>query len=99
MNLRASLVVFAAAFAAPAARAWAQGCAMCGNSFAPDDPAARAISTSVVFLLLTPYALLAGVGGWLYLRHRQPGASRRATVIALPWVRAGVGPDAAPEKE
>jgi hypothetical protein len=82
-----------------ARQALAQGCAMCGNSFAPDDPAVQAMNTSVIFLLLTPYTLLAAVGGWLYLRYRRAGSHRRATVIALPWVRARVAPGRAPEEE
>jgi hypothetical protein len=82
-----------------ASRVLAQGCAMCGNSFAPDDPATRAMTASVVFLLLTPYTLLAAVGCWLYVRSRHRGAPRRAAVIALPWARARVGSAHAPEEE
>lgn len=76
----------------PAARALAQGCAMCGSSFEPNDPVTKAMNVSIVFLLLTPYVLLAGVAGWLYVRFRQRGAHQRAAVIALPWVRAGLRP-------
>jgi hypothetical protein len=70
-----------------AGQALAQGCAMCGNSFAPDDPATNAINTSIAFLLLAPYTLLAGVAAWLYVRHRRAGSVRRTTVVSLPWVR------------
>ena len=83
----------------PARQALAQGCAMCGNSFEPNDPATYAMNTSVMFLLLMPYTLLAAVGGWLYFRYRRAGSPRRATVIALPWVRAGGLPARAPEEE
>jgi len=82
-----------------AAPALAQGCAMCGGSFEPNDPATKAINTSVLFLLLMPYTLLAAVGGWLYLRHRRSGSPRRATVVTLPWVRAGMSPAPTPEEE
>ena len=82
-----------------AGRALAQGCAMCANSFAPDDPVTRAMSASVIFLLLTPYALCTGVAGWLYFRFRRSGAPRRASVTALPWVRAGLDPVNTPEEE
>lgn len=92
-------IVAASAALLPAARAYAQGCAMCGNSFTPDDPVTGAMNTSVIFLLLMPYTLLAGVAGWLYLRHRQGGPRRRADVIELPWARAGAQPASGPEKE
>jgi hypothetical protein len=82
-----------------AARAAAQGCAMCGNSLGPDDPLTGAINTSVVFLLLMPYTILAGVGGWLYFRYRQRGPQPRASIIALPWARVRAAASRAPEKE
>jgi hypothetical protein len=82
-------VVFAWTLLAPTGHALAQGCAMCGNSFAPNDPVQQAMNTSVLFLLLMPYTMVAGVGCWLYFRYSQRGAPPRATVIALPWVRAG----------
>ena len=71
-----------------ARQALAQGCAMCGNSFAPNDPTAQAINTSVAFLLLAPYTLVAGVAVWLYFRYRRADSARRATVVPLPWVGA-----------
>jgi len=83
----------------PARHALAQGCAMCGNSFAPNDPVQQAMNTSVIFLLLMPYTMVAGVGCWLYFRYRHKGAPRRAAVIALPWVRAGAGLGRGPEEE
>jgi hypothetical protein len=82
----------------PAADVLAQGCAMCGSSFEPNDPATRAINASVLFMLLAPYSLLAAVGGWLYFRYRRSGPSKRATVVALPWVRTGMS-GRAPEEE
>ena len=84
---------------APAARAVAQGCAMCGGSFAPNDPATKAINTSVIFLLLMPYTMLAAVSGWLYLRYRRTSSRRRTTVTTLPWVRAGASSAPTPEEE
>lgn len=92
-------IVAGLATVVPEGRALAQGCAMCGNSFAPNDPTANAINTSVAFLLLMPYTLVAAVGCWLYLRHRRNGSPRRASVIALPWARAGHASERAPEEE
>jgi len=70
-----------------ARQALAQGCAMCGNSFAPSDPTTKAINTSVAFLLLAPYTLVAGVAVWFYFRYRRAGSVRRPTIVPLPWVR------------
>ena len=70
-----------------AQQALAQGCAMCGNSFAPSDPTTKAINTSVAFLLLAPYTLVAGVAAWLYFRYRRAASVRRSVVVPLPWVR------------
>lgn len=63
--------VVLAALASAATRATAQGCAMCGSSVTPDDPLAGAINTSVLFLMATPYTLVAGVALWLYVQHRR----------------------------
>ena len=95
----ATWILAGAATLLPATRAFAQGCAMCGSSFAPDDPVTKAMNTSIIFLLLTPYVLLAAVGCWLYVRYRHRGAHRRAAVIALPWVRARMHPGRASEEE
>jgi hypothetical protein len=78
--LTASLLLIAAR------QALAQGCAMCGNSFAPNDPTTKAINTSVAFLLLAPYTLVASVAGWLYFRYRRARSARRPTIVSLPWV-------------
>jgi hypothetical protein len=88
-----------AALLLPAARAAAQGCAMCGNSLGTDDPLTGAINTSVIFLLLMPYTILAGVGVWLYVRYRRRGPQPRASIIALPWARARATAPRRPEKE
>lgn len=95
----ASFVVAIAASLLPATRALAQGCAMCGNSLAPNDPATGAMNASIVFLLLMPYALLASVGGWLYLRYRHSGPRPRGSVIALPWARAAARPGSGPQED
>lgn len=81
--------------AATAPAALAQGCAMCGTAFAPDDPVTRAFSWSVLFLIAMPYTVFGLAAGWLFLAHRRQGARRRADVIALPRTRpvpASAGP-------
>src|SRR5262245_12354747 len=73
-----------------AGEALAQGCAMCGTAFAPDDPVTRAFTWSVLFLIAMPYTIFGLAAGWLFLAHRRRGGRRRAEVIALS--RAGPVP-------
>jgi hypothetical protein len=71
---------------ATAGDALAQGCAMCGSAFAPDDPRTRAFNWSILFLMATPYAVVGIAGAWLFLAcRRTPG--RRAAVARLPRIR------------
>ena len=52
--------------------AFAQGCAMCGTALqAQDDPLARSISASVLFMMSMPFAVFFSVAGWLVYRHRR----------------------------
>ena len=81
------LVLIASLLLITAQQVLAQGCAMCGNSFAPNDPTTMAINTSVAFLLLAPYTLAAGVAAWLFFRYRRAASVRRSTIVPLPWVR------------
>jgi hypothetical protein len=85
-HARSSWLLTASLLLLAARQALAQGCAMCGNSFAPNDPTTKAINTSVAFLLLAPYTLVAGVAAWLYFRYRRAGSVRQPTVVPLPWV-------------
>jgi hypothetical protein len=64
--------------------ALAQGCAMCGTAFAPDDPVTRAFNWSVLFLIAMPYTIFAVAAGWLLLAHRRRGDRHRADVIPMP---------------
>lgn len=89
-------IVAAGASAAPAA--FAQGCAMCGTAFAPDDPVTRAFSWSVLFLIAMPYTVFGLAAGWLFLAHRRQGAHRRAEVITLPRTRPVPAPAAGPKE-
>ena len=71
----------------PATGALAQSCAMCGNSFAPDDPRQRAFSLSILFMMAAPYTLFAVAAACLFLIYRRGAARRRSPVTELPWVR------------
>ena len=70
-----------------AAQALAQSCAMCTSSFAPDDPASRAFSWSILFLMAAPYTIVGTVAGWLFYAYRRAPGRRRAPVIDLARVR------------
>jgi hypothetical protein len=68
-------------------------CAMCGNSFEPNDPATTAFNTSVLFMMLAPYTIFfAAVGCFVWL-HRRGSLGRRATISSLPRRRAIRPPD------
>ena len=92
------LLAPAVAAVMPAANALAQGCAMCGTAFTPNDPVTRAFSWSVLFLIAMPYTVFGLAAGWLFLAHRRRSGRRRAEVIALPRTRAVPAPAAGPEE-
>ncbi len=51
--------------------ALAQGCAMCRTAVeGSNDPLARALSFSTLFLLAMPFAIVASVGGWIFFSMR-----------------------------
>jgi hypothetical protein len=94
-RLRLLLPVALAVVCATAAEVLAQGCAMCGTAFTPDDPVTRAFSWSVLFLIAMPYTVFGLAAGWLFLAHRRQSARRRAEVLTLPRTRpvpAAAGP-------
>jgi hypothetical protein len=70
------LLVAALALRAPAA--FAQGCAMCATGIGgANDPLARGMNISILFLMSMPFLLTASVGGWLWYsfwraRRRNP---------------------------
>lgn len=52
--------------------ALAQGCSMCGSALQDEeDPLARSISASVLFMMSMPFAVTFTVAGWLIYRHRR----------------------------
>ena len=75
------LVAVAATLAPKLARA--QSCAMCASSFGENDPVQRAFSWSILFLMATPYTIVAVIGGFLYYSHRRALGHRRGAVIDL----------------
>ncbi len=80
---RAVVAATAVAAGAIGSRAFAQSCAMCAASFAPDDPIQRAFSWSILFLMAAPYTIVAVVGGWLFFTYRRAAGQRRAAVLDL----------------
>jgi hypothetical protein len=92
------LLALAIAAVLPAAHALAQGCAMCGTAFTPNDPVTRAFSWSVLFLIAMPYTVFGLAAGWLFLAYRRRGGRHRAEVIALPRTRAVPAPTAGPKE-
>jgi hypothetical protein len=66
-----------------AAVAFAQGCAMCGNSFGANDPTTSAFSSSVLFLIAAPYAIFFTGAGCIVFLYRRGVLSRGGTVIPM----------------
>jgi len=67
-KLKAIATVMAGAIVAAAPRL-ANACATCGLS--DGDPAFHAYKASVLFMLVSPYASFAAIGGITYLVYRQ----------------------------
>ena len=60
---------------------WAQGCAMCGTAVtSANDPLAKGLAMSILFMLAVPNLLIASIGGWIYHAHRR--ASRAQSAVA-----------------
>ena len=59
-------------------------CAMCGNSFGQNDPTITAFNTSVLFLMLAPYAIFGAGAAGIVILYRRGMLARRAPVIPLP---------------
>jgi len=54
------------------APAFAQGCAMCGTAVGDaNDPLARSMASSIMFMIPVPFFLFFSVAGWLIYRFRQ----------------------------
>jgi hypothetical protein len=94
----APLAAIGGAVMLAAGEALAQGCAMCGTAFTPDDPVTRAFSWSVLFLMAMPYTVFGLAAGWLFLAHRRRAGRRRAEVITLARTRPMPAPAAGPKE-
>lgn len=64
-------VLFAALLIVPT-ELLAQGCAMCKTAIGgAEDPLARGLNVSILFLVSMPFVLLGSVGGWFYYLYRR----------------------------
>jgi heme/copper-type cytochrome/quinol oxidase subunit 2 len=64
--------------------AYAQGCSMCGTALQdPEDPLARSISASVLFMMSMPFVVFFSVAGWLVYRYRRFLATEPDPLAAL----------------
>ncbi len=68
---RSSLVLAVLLLLGRASAALAQGCAMCGTAFGAKDPQSIAFFWSILFMMVTPYTLVAAVAIWLYRNRRR----------------------------
>ena len=96
MTTRASLTVALIALLARVPAAIAQ-CAMCGNSFEPNDAAISAFNTSVLFLLLAPYTVFFLAAGSVVFMYRRGMAASRSPINPMSTTR-GLVPPHGPEE-
>jgi hypothetical protein len=88
----AALVAFTLALVGSGAgsEAFAQGCAMCRTALGgPEDPLARGLNVSILFLLSMPFALLGTVSGWFFYVFRREHR-RRSTLSLLATQKEGM---------
>ena len=81
--LRRGLALLVTTLVLRTAPVLANGCAMCGNSFEPNDPTTRAFNSSVLFLMIAPYAIFFTALGCIALLYRRGMAGRRGTIVPL----------------
>jgi len=75
--------LWAGTFLLAPALVYAQACAMCGSALTADDPLSRAFSSSILFLMAAPYAIVGTAGGVLFYLYRRAPGRRRGAVIDL----------------
>jgi len=95
--MRSAILAGGALLSGPAT-ALAQSCAMCGSSFSPDDPATRAFTWSIIFLLLVPYTIFGLAAGFVFWSFRRASDRPRATIIPMAWRRRPIAPADGPEE-
>ncbi len=95
--MRSAILAGGALLCGPAA-AFAQSCAMCGSSFSPNDPATRAFTWSIIFLLLVPYTIFGLAAGFVFWSFRRASNRPRGTIIPMAWRRRPTAPVGGPEE-
>jgi len=72
----------------------AQGCAMCRTALNGDqDPLARAISVSAVFMISMPFMIFASIAGWIVMNVRKAGREEAERLQSGPAPEDGEPPD------
>lgn len=73
---------------------FAQGCAMCRTALNGDqDPLARAISLSAVFMLSMPFMIFASIAGWIVITIRRADRENAEGALPGPMHDGGEPPD------
>lgn len=63
----------------------AQGCAMCQTVMPhANEPMARGMFWSVLFLMTAPFVVGVSIGGWLFYQHWRARRAQRTTASVLP---------------
>ena len=63
----------------------AQGCAMCQTVMPhANEPMARGMYWSVLFLMSAPFAVATSIGGWLFYQYWRARRAQRTTAPVLP---------------
>ena len=96
MTTPASLTIALIALLARVSPALAQ-CAMCGNSFEPNDAAISAFNTSVLFLMLAPYTVFFVAAGSVVFMYRRGTTASRSPISPMSTTR-GLVPTHGPEE-
>src|SRR5437867_4396492 len=84
-NLTVALVALGALAMLLPTHVLAQGCAMC-QTLMPhaNEPMARGMFWSVLFLVTAPFAVGISIGGWLFYQHWSARQAQRATAPVSP---------------
>ena len=87
-SARHALVVFLAACSLTlmlSAQVLAQGCAMCQTVMPhANEPMARGMYWSVLFLMSAPFTVAASIGGWLFYQYWSARRAQRTAAPVLP---------------